>query len=58
MRALFGMLVASALALTAVVLVAGYPIGGLDDGWWLLLTSGTGLTLATMLLYQGLVRDR
>lgn len=55
-NALFGMLTASALVLTGVVLVMGLPIGGARGGWWLLLLAGAGLTLATLLLYQGLVR--
>jgi len=55
-RALFGMLVASALVLTGVVLARGPIAAGGDGGWWLLLLSGIGLTAATALLYQGLVR--
>jgi drug/metabolite transporter (DMT)-like permease len=55
-NALFGMLVASAVVLAGVVLVAGLPIADLGAGWWLLLLTGAGLTLATLLLYQGLVR--
>lgn len=59
-NALFGMLVASAVVLTGVVLVVDLPIGELGSdlgaGWWLLLLMGVGLTLATLLLYQGLVR--
>jgi len=55
-NALFGMLVASAIVLSGVVLYMGLPIGNLGDGWWLLLLAGGGLMLATLLLYQGLVR--
>ena len=55
-NALFGMLAASAVVLSATVWWLGLPIGGGPGGWWLLLASGVGLTLATLLLYQGLVR--
>jgi drug/metabolite transporter (DMT)-like permease len=55
-NALFGMLVASAVVLTALVFFMGLPIIELSAAWWLLLLAGVGLTLATMLLYQGLVR--
>lgn len=54
--ALFGMLVASAVVLTALVLFMGLPVTGLATAWWYLLLAGCGLTLATLLLYQGLVR--
>jgi len=55
-NALFGMLVTSAVVLTGIVLVMDLPFAGPWAGWWLLSTMGGGLTLATLLLYQGLVR--
>ena len=55
-NALFGMLVTSALVLTVVVVAMGEPLPGPWSGWWLLLVTGAGLTLATLLLYLALVR--
>lgn len=55
-HALFGMLAASAVVLSALVLFMGVPVAELGSDWWLLLLAGAGLTLATLLLYQGLVR--
>lgn len=55
-NALFGMLAASAVVLTGLVLFMGLPVTGLVAAWWVLLLAGCGLTLATLLLYQGLVR--
>lgn len=55
-NALFGMLATSAVVLTAIVLVMDLPTPELSAAWWLLLLAGAGLTLATLLLYQGLVR--
>ena len=55
-RALFGMLVASALVLTGATLARDGTLAGAGAHWWLLLLSGAGLTAATALLYQGLVR--
>ena len=54
-NALFGMLAASAIVLTGVVLTMGLPMVDLRAGWWLLLLSGAGLMLATLFLYQSLV---
>jgi drug/metabolite transporter (DMT)-like permease len=55
-RALFGMLTASAVVLSGVVYVMDLPIADTSRGWWLVLLTGVGLTVATLLLYQGLVR--
>lgn len=55
-NALFGMLAASAVVLSALVFFMGLPVAGPGSDWWLLLLAGAGLTLATVLLYQGLVR--
>lgn len=55
-NALFGMLAASAVVLSGVVFIMGLPVAELSAGWWLLLLTGAGLMLATLLLYQGLVR--
>lgn len=55
-NALFGMLAASAIVLTGVVVFMDLPLADLSTGWWLLLLTGVGLMLATLLLYQSLVR--
>ena len=55
-RALFGMLLASAVVLTGAALVHSSAVVDPAAHWWLLLLSGVGLTAATALLYQGLVR--
>ncbi|TFH41994.1 MAG: hypothetical protein E4H01_14135 [Lysobacterales bacterium] len=55
-NALFGMLAASAVILTGVVYFMDLGMVDSSAGWWLLLLTGAGLTLATLLLYQGLVR--
>ena len=55
-NALFGMLAASAVVLTGVVFYLGLPMVDLRAGWWLLLLTGAGLMLATLLLYRSLVR--
>ena len=55
-NALFGMLAASAVVLTGVVFYLGLPMVDLGAGWWLLLLTGAGLMLATLLLYRSLVR--
>ena len=55
-NALFGMLAASALVLTGLVLVMDLAIVPSMAGWWQVLLMGAGLTLATLLLYQALVR--
>ena len=55
-KALFGMLAASAIVLTSVVYFMDLAIADTSRGWWLVLLTGVGLTLATLLLYQGLVR--
>jgi drug/metabolite transporter (DMT)-like permease len=55
-NALFGMLAASAVVLTGAVFYLGFPMVDLRAGWWLLLLTGAGLMLATLLLYRSLVR--
>jgi drug/metabolite transporter (DMT)-like permease len=55
-NALFGMLATSAVLLTGLVFLMDLSIAESTAGWWLLLIMGGGLTLATLLLYQGLVR--
>jgi drug/metabolite transporter (DMT)-like permease len=55
-NALFGMLAASAVVLTGVVFLMDLPVAAPGAGWWLLLLTGAGLMLATLLLYQSLVR--
>ncbi len=55
-NALFGMLATSAVLLTGLVFLMDLSIAESTAGWWLLLIMGAGLMLATLLLYQGLVR--
>ncbi len=55
-NALFGMLATSALVLTGLVLVMDLAIVPSMAGWWQVLLMGAGVTLATLLLYQALVR--
>ena len=55
-NALFGMLVASAVVLSGIVWWLDLSVAEAPGGWWLLLLAGAGLTFATLLLYQGLVR--
>lgn len=55
-KALFGMLLASAVVLTGLVVFLDLRIASFGAGWWLLLLTGAGLMLATLLLYQCLVR--
>jgi drug/metabolite transporter (DMT)-like permease len=55
-KALFGMLLASAVVLTGLVVFLDLRITSFGAGWWLLLLTGAGLMLATLLLYQSLVR--
>lgn len=54
--ALLGMLVVGALALSAFTLLSGAELVWDWSGAWLLLASGVGVMVATLLLYQGLAR--
>ncbi len=54
--ALSGMLVASALLLSLLVLVTATPLIGSFAGWYLIVTTGIGVMAATLLLYAGLAR--
>jgi drug/metabolite transporter (DMT)-like permease len=54
--ALSGMLVTSAVALTAVVLVTSAPPIESFASWYLILATGIGVMAATLLLYAGLAR--
>lgn len=54
--ALSGMLVASAVLLTALALVTSAPLIGSFAGWYLILATGIGVMAATLLLYAGLAR--
>lgn len=53
-NALLGMLVVGSLGLTLWVLAAGAPLAWDWSAAWLLVVSGVGVMLATLLLYQGL----
>lgn len=54
--ALFGMLSIGAFVLTFVVWQADIPLVWDLAGWWLVLTTGVGVMVATLLLYWGLTR--
>jgi drug/metabolite transporter (DMT)-like permease len=54
--ALSGMLVASALLLTILVLATSAPLTPSFAGWHLILATGIGVMAATLLLYAGLAR--
>ncbi len=50
------MLSVGAVVLTLVVWQAGIPLVWDPTGWWLVLTTGVGVMVATLLLYWGLAR--
>ena len=54
--ALSGMLAASAVLLTVLALVTSAPLIGSFAGWYLILATGVGVMVATLLLYAGLAR--
>src|SRR5688500_1595646 len=54
--ALFGMLSVGAVIMTLMVWIAGVPLVWTADGWWLIVLTGVGVMMATLLLYWGLVR--
>jgi drug/metabolite transporter (DMT)-like permease len=54
--ALSGMLLASALLLTLLVLATPTPLIGSFAGWYLIVATGLGVMAATLLLYAGLAR--
>ncbi|MDX1431785.1 MAG: DMT family transporter [Gammaproteobacteria bacterium] len=54
--ALFAMLGTSAAVMSAIVWWLGIELPAPGPAWWPILLMGLGLMLATMLLYQGLVR--
>ncbi len=54
--ALLGMLGVSAPVLSAIVWLGGVPLVWDPSGWWLLVLTGLGIMLATLLLYWGLAR--
>jgi drug/metabolite transporter (DMT)-like permease len=56
MLALLGMLLVGSILLPIAVWQLRLPLVWEVDGWWLLLLTGTGVTVATMLLYWGLAR--
>jgi len=54
--ALFGMLSVGAVIMTALVWISDVPLVWTLDGWWLIVLTGVGVMVATLLLYCGLVR--
>ena len=54
--ALFGMLSVGAVVLTLVVWLADMPLIWDPSGWWLVIATGVGVMVATLLLYAGLAR--
>ncbi|MGH8502137.1 MAG: DMT family transporter [Gammaproteobacteria bacterium] len=54
--ALFGMLSVGAVAMSAAVWLVGAPLVWAPAGWWLIVLTGLGVMVATLLLYRGLVR--
>jgi drug/metabolite transporter (DMT)-like permease len=54
--ALLGMLSVGAVVLTLLVWASGLPLVWEPSGWWLLLLTGLGVMVATLLLYWGLAR--
>lgn len=55
-QALFGMLSVSAVVLSLILWQADAPLVLEPGGWWLLLLTGVGIMLATLLLYWALTR--
>lgn len=55
-RALAGMLVASAILLTLLIVLTSTPLIASFAGWYLILATGIGVMVATLLLYAGLAR--
>ena len=54
--ALFGVLLVGSLVLPLVLWQSGLPLAWDPAGWWLLLATGLGIMVATLLLYRGLAR--
>ena len=54
--ALFGMLLVGSLVLPLVLWGSGLPLDWHPRGFWLLLATGVGIMVATLLLYWGLAR--
>ena len=55
-QALLGMLSIGAIAISLIILLLDIPIIFVVSGWWLLLLTGIGTMVATLLLYWGLAR--
>lgn len=54
--ALFGMLLVGSLVLPLLLWLLDQPLTWRAEGWWLLLATGVGIMVATLLLYWGLAR--
>ena len=54
--ALLGMLLVGSVVLPLIAWQAGVALVWRPEGWWLLLATGVGVMLATLLLYWGLAR--
>ncbi len=55
-QALLGMLSVGAIALSLIIFLFDIPFVFVISGWWLLLLTGIGTMVATLLLYWGLAR--
>lgn len=55
-QALFGMLSVGAVAMSLIIFLFDIPFVFVISGWWLLLLTGIGTMVATLLLYWGLAR--
>jgi uncharacterized membrane protein len=54
--ALFGMLSVGAVVMTMIMWLAEIPLVWAAAGWWLIVLTGIGVMVATLLLYWGLAR--
>ncbi len=55
-QALLGMLTVGAIVISLIIFLFDIPIVFTMTAWWLLLVTGIGTMVATLLLYQGLAR--
>ena len=55
-QALFGLLSIGAIAMSLLIYLLDIPLILVVSGWWLLLLTGIGTMVATLLLYWGLAR--
>jgi drug/metabolite transporter (DMT)-like permease len=55
-QALLGMLSVGAIAMSLIIFLFDIPLVFVSSGWWLLLITGIGTMISTLLLYWGLAR--